>query len=170
VNSGFLLVRLILGGILAAHGAQKLFGWFGGHGLGGTGGFMESLGFRPGKLFALASGLCEGVGGVLVILGFLSPVGPGLILVVMVVAMGAVHWRNGLFATANGIETPLAWSACAVAVAYAGPGRYSLDALFGIAFGTPWVIRGVLVAAVVVGLANLLVRRPQATAQGGVGT
>jgi putative oxidoreductase len=166
VNSGLLLVRLILGGSLAAHGAQKLFGWFGGYGLSGTGGFMESLGFRPGKLFALASGLCEAGGGVLVILGFLNPLGSGLILISMVVAMGAVHWKNGFFVMNNGVEMPLAWATCAVAVAFAGPGGYSLDSAFGIALGTPWVVRTVIVVAVVLALVTLMLRRPQAVAQG----
>jgi putative oxidoreductase len=167
VNSGFLLVRLLLGGALAAHGAQKLFGWFGGYGLGGTGGFMESLGFRPGKLFALAAGLCEAGGGVLVVLGFLGPIGSGLILVAMLVAIGSVHWKNGFFATSNGVEMPLAWATCAVAIAYTGPGRYSLDAAFGIALNTPWVVRAVILVAVVISIANHSVRRPQPAAQGG---
>ena len=161
VNSGFLLVRLILGGYLAAHGAQKLFGWFGGHGLGGTGGFMDSLGFRPGKLFALASGLCEAGGGILVVLGFLGPIGPGLIIISMVVAIGAVHWKNGFFVMANGVEMPLAWATCAVAIAFSGPGQYSLDAALGIPLGNPWLARGVIIVAVVIGLLNLWGRRPQ---------
>lgn len=165
MNSGFLLVRLLLGGSLAAHGAQKLFGWFGGHGLSGTGGFMESLGFRPGKFFALASGLCEAGGGILVILGFLGPVGPGLIVVSMVVAMGAVHWKNGFFVTGNGVEMPFAWATCALAVAFAGPGRYSLDAAFGIILSTAWVVRIILVISVVLALAILMLRRPPAVAQ-----
>jgi len=161
VNSGLLLVRLILGGYLAAHGVQKLFGWFGGHGLGGTGGFMDSLGFRPGWFFALAAGLCEAGGGVLVLLGFLGPIGPGLIIISMVVAIGAVHWKNGFFAMANGVEMPLAWATCAVALAYSGPGQYSLDAAFGLSLRNPWLTRGVIVVAVVIGLLNLWGRRPQ---------
>jgi putative oxidoreductase len=128
---------------------------------------MESLGFRPGKLFALAAGLCEAGGGVLVLLGFLGPLGPGLIVVAMVVAIGAVHWKNGFFGTANGIEMPLAWATCAVSIAYAGPGRYSLDAAFGIASNAPWTVRGVLLVAVVVAFVNLALRRPPAVTQGG---
>jgi putative oxidoreductase len=166
VNSGFLLVRLLLGGYLAAHGTQKLFGWFGGHGLGGTGGFMESLGFKPGKLFALAAGLCEAGGGALVLLGFLGPLGPGLIIVAMVVAIGSVHWKNGLFVTANGVEMPLAWATCSVAIAYSGPGRYSLDAAFGLALNTVWTVRIVIVMAVLVAILNLLLRRQAAPPQG----
>src|SRR5713226_8393528 len=93
-----LIVRLVVGLGFAAHGAQKLFGWLGGYGLAGTGGFFESLGFRPGKMFAAAAALSEFVGGWLFTLGFLGPVGPALILAVMLVASISVHLRNGLFA------------------------------------------------------------------------
>ena len=86
VNLGLLVIRLIFGLVMVAHGAQKLFGWFGGHGLAGTGGFFESLGFRPGRRFAFAAGLSEFIGGWLFALGFLGPVGPALILAVMLVA------------------------------------------------------------------------------------
>jgi putative oxidoreductase len=77
-----------------------------------------------------------------------------------VTAIGSVHWKNGAFNTNNGVEMPLAWATCAVAVAFAGPGRYSLDYAFGIALGNPWLLRGVIVAAVVIALLNLVVRRP----------
>ncbi|HST07680.1 MAG TPA: DoxX family protein [Gemmatimonadaceae bacterium] len=116
VDSGLLLIRLIFGLVFAAHGTQKLFGWFGGHGLAGTGGWMESMGFRPGKTFAAAAGLGEFVGGLLFALGWLGAVGPALMLAVMLVASITVHRKNGLFATNNGIELPLltpsARSAC----------------------------------------------------------
>src|SRR5881394_2627131 len=101
---GLLVLRVVLGLIFAAHGSQKLFGWFGGYGLAGTGGFMESLGFRPGKTFATAAGLSEFSGGLLLALGFLGPVGPALILSVMVVAVITVHAKNGFFVSNNGIE------------------------------------------------------------------
>src|SRR5690242_16864534 len=76
MDAGLLIARLIVGFGLSAHGAQKLFGWFGGHGLKGTGGFFESLGFRPGVLFALAAGLGELGGGLFTAAGFLGPLGP----------------------------------------------------------------------------------------------
>ncbi len=167
MNSALLVVRLILGGILFAHGAQKLFGWFGGHGLGGTGGWLESIGFKPGKLFALAAGLCEAGGGLLVLLGFLGAIGPGLIVIAMVTAMGSVHWKNGLFVTSNGIEMPLAWATCALALAFVGPGAYSLDRALGIALNGPWVARGAILVAVVIGLVNVMLRRPQPAPQAG---
>src|SRR2546425_2904707 len=105
MDAGLLLIRLVFGLVMAAHGAQKLFGWFGGYGITGTGGFFESLGFRPGKLFAAAAGFGEFAGGLLVALGFLRPIGPALMLSVMIVAAVSVPWGH-LFATHNGIEVP----------------------------------------------------------------
>src|SRR5437763_15237248 len=101
---GLLVLRAVLGLIFAAHGSQKLFGWFGGYGITGTGGYMESLGFRPGKLFAAASGAAELLGGVLLALGFLGPVGPALIVSTMIVAAVTAHWGQGLFAMTGGFE------------------------------------------------------------------
>src|SRR3981189_1818294 len=98
MDAGLLIARLILGLAISAHGAQKLFGWFGGYGLNGTGGFFESIGFRPGRLFALAAGLAEFGGGVLTALGFLGPAGPALIILVMMVALLTVHLPHGFFA------------------------------------------------------------------------
>src|ERR687883_1107954 len=97
ISTGLLVLRLMLGLAMAAHGAQKLFGWFGGYGLDGTGGFFEQLGFHPGRLFALAAGLGEFGGGVLVALGLLGPVGPGMIIAVMLVAILVVHAEHGFF-------------------------------------------------------------------------
>ena len=160
MDTGLILARVVFGSLMAAHGAQKLFGWFGGYGIAGTGGFFESLGFRPGRLFATAAGLSEFAGGLLVTLGVLGPIGPALVLSVMIVAAISVHWRNGLFAMSNGIELPLLYAAGAVALALTGPGRYSLDARLGIAsVWTPaltWIALGV---GVLGGVANLAVRR-----------
>src|SRR5947207_16001008 len=95
---GLLLVRLVFGGLMAAHGSQKIFGWFGGYGLTGTGAFFEQLGFRPGRLFAAAAGCTECLGGVLVAVGLGGPVGPAFMVTVMIVAAVSGHWGNGLFA------------------------------------------------------------------------
>lgn len=165
LSAGLLLGRLVLGLLMAAHGAQKLFGWFGGHGLAGTGGFFESLGFRPGRPFALAAGLAEFGGGLLVALGLLGPVGPALVVSVMIVAALAVHRSGGLFAMNNGIEVPLLYAAGGVALALTGPGAYSLDALLGLAsLSTPVLGWTALAAGVAGGVANLLVRRIPVTA------
>ena len=163
-HEGLLLARLVFGVVMAAHGAQKLFGWFGGYGIAGTGSFFESIGFRPGKLFAVAAGLGEFAGGLLVALGFLGPIGPALMLSVMIVA-SSLHWKNGLFAQKNGIELLLLYSAFAVGIALTGFGAYSLDAALGIApTWTPAIIWSVLVIGVAAGLANLGLRRPPVTA------
>jgi putative oxidoreductase len=159
MDTGLLIARLVFGTVIAAHGAQKLFGWFGGYGIAGTGGFFESVGFRPGRLLAAAAGLGETAGGLLVAAGLLGPVGPALMLSVMIVA-SSLHWNNGLFATANGIELPLLYSAGAVALALTGYGAYSLDALFEIGgFWTPELIWTTLALGVFGGVANLALRR-----------
>ena len=164
LDLGFLIARVLIGLLIAAHGAQKLFGWFGGHGLEGTGAFFGQLGFQPGRLFATAAALGEVISGVLIALGLFGPVGPALMLAVMVVAAISVHWRNGLFATSNGIELPLLYSIAAIRFALTGPGRYSLDTLFGLHWvWTPRVIWIALAAGVLGGAANLALRRPAPT-------
>ena len=160
MNLGLLVLRLVFGGVMAAHGAQKLFGWFGGYGLSGTGGFMESLGFRPGKAFAAMAGATEVAGGLLVALGLLGPVGPALLVSVMIVAAVSVHWGK-LFATQNGIEVPLLYAAAAAALALTGPGAYSVDAALNVAsLWTPALQWLALAAGVAGGAANLALRRP----------
>jgi putative oxidoreductase len=105
MDIGLLILRLVAGLTLAAHGAQKLFGWFGGYGLAGTGGFFQSLGFRPGKLHAVAAGLAEFSGGLLLALGLLTPLGALLVLAVMLTAMVSVHGSKGFFMTAGESST-----------------------------------------------------------------
>ena len=165
VSTGLLLGRLVLGLLMAAHGSQKLFGWLGGHGLDGTGGYFESLGFRPGRTFALAAGLAEFGGGLLIALGLLGPIGPALVVSVMIVAALTVHRDGGLFAMNNGIEVPLLYGAGAVALAFTGPGAYSLDALLGLeALWAPEVALTAIALGVLAGVVNLLVRRTPVTA------
>ena len=163
-NLGLLLIRLIFGLIMVAHGSQKLFGWFGGYGLAGTGGFFESLGFRPGRRFAFAAALSEFIGGWLFTLGFLGPVGPALILAVMLVASISVHWRNGLFAATNGVELPLLIAAAVVGIALIGFGTYSLDAAFRLSERwTPGLIGLALLVGIIGGILNLLLRKKPTT-------
>ena len=163
LSLGLLIGRLVLGGLMAAHSTQKLFGWFGGHGLNGTAGFFEQLGFRPGRLFAVTAAATELTSGVLLALGLLSPIASALMISVMVVAMGSVHWKNGLFAATNGIEVPFLYAVGALALGFTGPGAFSLDAVIGLtALWTPALVAVILGLGVVGGFANLALRRPAA--------
>jgi putative oxidoreductase len=145
--------RVVVGGYLAAHGAQKLFGSFGGHGLEGTGGFFESLGLTPGRQMAATAGASELGGGVLTAAGLAHPVGPLAIASTMGVAATTAHRSKGAFSTTGGPELPLANLAAAAALAAAGPGRYSLDRLFGIR-ASGRLVRLVLVGSLAAGLAS----------------
>src|ERR1700678_105254 len=120
MDAALLFVRLVVGLAMAAHAAQKLFGWFGGYGLAGTGGVFEGVGFRPGRGFAVFPGLGELGGGLLMVLGLGGALGPALIVMVMLVAMFTVHISKGFFITNGGWELNASYIASAVAVAYAG--------------------------------------------------
>ncbi len=146
---GILILRLALGLVLAAHGAQKLFGWFGGHGLRRTGQFFASLGFRPGTFHALVAGVAEAVGGLLVAAGLLTPLGTAASVGVMVAAIVFVHLRNGFFAQSGGVEYPLLITLAAVAISYMGAGAYSLDRLIG------WTLSGAAWGSAAIGLGLL---------------
>jgi putative oxidoreductase len=156
MSYGILLIRLVLGLTLAAHGAQKLFGRFGGHGLRGTGGFFGGLGFRAPVLMAAAAGAAEFGGGLLVASGLLTPLGSLAVAVVMVTAVATVHWRNGFFVMAGGYEFNLLIWTTAVALAVTGPRRFSLDALIGwdgalsgLWWGVVVAVASVLIGAIV---------------------
>lgn len=160
MDTGLLLARMVFGLLMAAHGTQKLFGWFGGYGLAGTAGFFEGLGFKPGRFFAATAAGTEIVAGLLVATGLLGPIGPALIVSVMIVAMATVHWPQGLFAQNNGIEVPLLYTAAAAALALTGPGGYSLDAAFGLqALAAPEVAYLALAVGVGGGFGNLTLRQ-----------
>ena len=164
VDLGILLVRVLFGAAIAAHGAQKLFGWFGGYGLKGTGGFFEGLGFHPGVAFAAADALSEFVGGLLLILGLFTPLGAAAILAAMIVAMVSVHLKGGFFAATNGIEIPFLYAAAALGLLFTGGWKYSLDAKFGLTFlSQPYVVAGLLVLTIVGAIVMLAVRRQPQT-------
>jgi len=162
LSIGLLLVRVVAGLLMTAHGTQKLLGWFGGYGLQKTGEFFTQLGFRPGRAFAAAASLAEVTSGLLVALGLLGPIGPALMISVMIVAV-SVHWGQGLLATTTGVELPLLYAAVALGLALTGPGSYSLDAWLGIA--DSWTAAAtvvVLALGIAGGFANLALRRPPA--------
>lgn len=160
LSTGLLVARLIFGLSMSAHGAQKLFGWFGGYGLNATGEVFTQIGFRPGRLFATIASSTEFIAGLLIAFGLLGPVGPALMLSVMIVAAVTVHWNNGFFATANGIEVPALYATVAVALAFTGPGLFSLDALLGLeALWSPVLAAVALVVGAIGGIGNLVARR-----------
>jgi putative oxidoreductase len=149
-DAAVLTLRLGTGALLAGHGAQKLLGWFGGHGLQGTGMWLESVGLRPGKLWAAGAAAGEMGGGLLTALGLGGPLGPIGVVSAMAMATAKAHWGRPIWVTDGGAELPAVYSTTAAVVALAGPGRFSLDRALGIK--VPWwlsVTAGLLAAATV---------------------
>jgi len=158
---GLLLLRLVVGLAFAGHGAQKLFGWFGGGGPQGTAGFFSSLGYRAPAAMAILAGLSELGGGLLLAAGFLTPLAALALTTVMLNAIVTVQWRRGFL---GGWELDSTFMAVAIAVTITGPGRISLDDAFGWAdniSGTAW---GSLVfaAAIVASLLTTTLGRARA--------
>ena len=127
MDLALLILRVAIGAFFIGHGAQKLFGAFGGHGLAGTGRFFESLGMRPGRLHATGAGIAEFAGGLLLVLGLLTPLGAMMIIAVMAVAIMTVHAAKGPWVTDGGYEYNVVLIAGAFALAGAGAGEWSLD-------------------------------------------
>ncbi len=157
MDEGMLLLRLVFGLGVAAHGAQKLFGWFGGRGVEGTGMFLDSLGFHPGRSYAVLNGMCEFLGGGLLALGLLVPLGAALVILNMVVAIMAVHLANGFFNQRNGLELPLAYATGAALIALAGPGSLAFDSALGIYPSTEAGLFAIILG-LIGGLGSLLLR------------
>jgi putative oxidoreductase len=158
-----LVLRLTYGPLVAGHGAQKLFGWFGGLGMQGTRGMMESLGLRPPEVWGLAGAISEFGGGVLTTLGFLNPLGPLGVIGAMGMATVKVHWGKPIWSASGGAELPLTNIAGALALVLAGPGKISLDEVLGT--GLPrWVaipgLAGVAAAIYIGATGNLVPRQP----------
>ena len=163
---GILFLRAVVGATFFAHGAQKLFGWFGGHGPRGTARFFGSLGFRPALPMALLAGTSEAAG-LLFALGLLTPFAALAMASVMVVAVGSIHFKNGFFSTNGGYEFNLALWTVAVAVAATGPGRFSIDRALGIdgSLSGLWWGVGVLAVSLLGGLVVLSLRETQPAAE-----
>jgi putative oxidoreductase len=152
MEGGLLLIRVVLGALMAAHGAQKLFGWFGGHGLRGTASWLESMGMRPARLLATVNGFAEFGGGALLALGLLTPLGAAAVAGVMFVAIATVHWPNGFFNSNGGYEFNLLIVATAIALAMTGPGTISIDNLAGWNLAGPeWGLVALGIAAAAAG-------------------
>ena len=133
IDLALLLLRLGAGLTFAAHGAQKLFGWWGGPGLAGWQGAMQKMGYRPARGFAVLSALIEFVGGLALAIGLLTPLLAAVVVAQTVVIIGQVHWRNGFFNSKAGYEFPLMFGVAALAIGLAGAGSVSVDALVGFA-------------------------------------
>jgi putative oxidoreductase len=164
-----LILRIVFGVSLAAHGAQKLFGWWGGPGLTGFAGWLGSMGMRAPKAAALIAALSEFVGGLAFAAGLLTPLAALAIVAVMATAIFTVHAKAGFFNGANGWEYNLAIITVAVAVAITGPGKYSLDPELELldADWTGWEIGlGVFVVGVVLALLNVATREKVAAPAG----
>jgi putative oxidoreductase len=132
VGIGLLVLRVVLGVIFIGHGAQKLFGSFGGPRISGFASVLEQMGVKPARPMAILAGLAEFVGGILMILGFLTPLAALALIVVMTVAVFTVHLKNGFFATNGGYEFNLALAGMALTLLITGAGAYSLDSVLGI--------------------------------------
>lgn len=156
MDIGLLLLRLTVGLTLAAHGTQKLFGWFGGPGINRTGQFFTVLGFPPGRRHALTAALGETVSGVLLAVGFATPAAVAVVVSVMLVAAVTVHLGKGFFAQSGGYEYAFVLAVAALTVAFTGPGSLSIDALVGLQrSGTVWGIAALLAGLVGGGTALL---------------
>jgi putative oxidoreductase len=146
---GLLLIRLTFGLLMAGHGAQKLFGLFGGGGLAATGKGFAALGYRPGEVFAAIGGLSETLGGLGLALGFLTPLAAAALIGVMINAMATVTGAHGLWETDGGVEYSVCIAVVALAIAAIGPGRLAVDRFFR------WGAGGWAPAAFALGLAGV---------------
>jgi putative oxidoreductase len=157
MDIGLLIIRLVVGLTLAAHGSMKLFGWFGGPGISGTAPFMEQLGFRPARPQAALAGITEVGGGLLLAVGLWTPMAAAVLVSVMLVAAVSVHWQNGFFLP-GGIEYTLVLAAAAAGLAFTGPGALSADAALGISWSGASAVAA-LAVGITASAIQLLMRR-----------
>ncbi|MEU5403333.1 DoxX family protein [Streptomyces sp. NPDC005963] len=164
---GLLLLRLLLGGLLFGHAAQKMFGWFRGHGPEGTGKVFETWGFRPGKSLVILAAVCELTAAALVVLGLLTPLGAAIAFGTMLVA-GSVNVSKGIWAQNGGYELPLVYGGLALGLGYTGPGEWSLDRalgwedLSGAGWGSAALALGLVTGLIAISRASRELRRQAA--------
>jgi putative oxidoreductase len=146
---GRLLLRLAVGGFFFGHGTQKLFGWFGGHGIDPTAQMFESLGMRPGRRNAVAAGVAEAAGGAGLAAGFATPLAAGAVTSVMLTAINRVHLKNGPWVTNGGYEYNVVLIAAALALVEVGPGEHSVDHALGTErSGTGWALAAAAIGVI----------------------
>ena len=152
MNLGLLILRVVVGLLFVGHGAQKLFGIWGGHGLAGTAGFFENIGLKPGRLHAAAAGVMEFGGGALLALGLFTPFASAALIAVMTAAVISVHLPKGLWVTNGGYEYNLVLGSVALALASTGAGNWSIDHALSLSdHGVLWAV-GALVVGVIGGV------------------
>ena len=164
-----LVLHVVIGLLFVGHGAQKLFGAFGGYGIAGTAGWMESIGLKPGRVHAIAAGVAEFAGGALIALGLFVPFAAAVLIATMVTAIITVHGRNGVWVTNQGYEYNLVLVVALFALVGVGAGKYGLDDAFGFDLAsTGWAI-GSLVAGLVGGIGAVVAGRLGARVSSGDG-
>ena len=165
-NIGRLLLRVSVGGFFFGHGTQKLFGWFGGHGLDATANMFESLGMRPGKRNALAAGAAEAGGGAAIVAGAATPLAASALVATMLTAIHRVHLKNGPWVTGGGYEYNVVLITALLTLVEAGPGSPSIDHARGKEHsGSAWVLATLALAAAGAAGAHLAAEATPAPAQ-----
>ena len=168
ISIALLILRLVVGLTMVVHGTQKLFGWFGGSGLARLRQVFEKQGFKPAWFWVSLVILGEVGGGLSLALGFLTPLGAAGVFGTMFMATFKSHWKNGFILSKGGYEYTLVLMAVSIALGLAGPGVYSLDALFGIVLPETLLFGVLAVAALLVDVIGLFISRPAAVAQNDV--
>ncbi|HVA86847.1 MAG TPA: DoxX family protein [Candidatus Saccharimonadales bacterium] len=158
IDTGLLILRLVVGLIFAAHGAQKMLGWWGGPGLAGWRGAMERMGLRPAAVWAVISALAELAGGLLFALGLLTPLVVAVLIAQSIVIVGKVHLPRGFWNAKGGVEFPLSLAAGIVAIALTGPGADSLDRALNLRYSTSLQI-AVITLGILGGLGTIALPR-----------